>query len=328
MLGSRPQGDEGGREVRLRPSRIVYSVLMTAMTAALSACQSEATFAIERRTPAPLALPEVRRVGVVAFVGTRGAALAGLIQKKLTEDLTFQPLDRPDATRNSPEDAFVEGEITALEISRTLETPTLVTKRQADGKPRDVPTTRKLKTGKIQVTWRVLVSNGQAKRGRPIAADVRSERIEDPIPSLTTLEPKDLPSQQDPIPTDEQVEARLLESAAASIARELLPRREPAVVSWEDAGGVDAAALRAFIERDYRRAHDELRVLLNERALSVHERACVLYNAALCEDALGDYELADRHLDEALALENNELHQAALRDLRRRAEQHQREERR
>jgi tetratricopeptide (TPR) repeat protein len=309
----------------------VYGVLMTAMVAALGACQSEATFAIERRIPAPLALPEVRRVGVVAFVGTGGAQLAKVLAKRLTNDLTFQLLDVKEAVREfrgSPEAAIIEGEITTLDISGTLETRTLVTKRLPDGKPQELPTTRKVKTGKLQATWRVLVMDGRAKRGRAIVADVRSERIEDTNPSLTTLEPKDLPSQQDPIPTDDQVEARLIEEAAAAIARDLLPRREPAIVTWEDAGGVDASAKRAFAERDYRKAHDELRLLLNERALSVHERACVLYDAALCEDALGDYDLADRHLDEALALENNELHQAALRDLRRRAEQHQREERR
>ncbi|MEZ0229688.1 MAG: hypothetical protein ACAI25_13750, partial [Planctomycetota bacterium] len=293
---------------------------MTVMMAALSACQTEATFAIERRIPAPLALPEVRRVGVVAFVGPGGPQLAKLLSKRLTQDLTFQRLDAEDAKalKGSPDAALVEGEVTALEISRTIETPTLVTKRRTDGKPEDVPTTRKVKTGKLQVAWRVQLLDGRTKRGRAISADVRSERIEDPNPSLTTLEPKDLPSQQDPIPTDDQVESRLLDEAAAAIAREMLPRREPAIVTWEDAGGVDAVAKKAFAERDYRKAHDELRLLLNERALSVHERACVLYDAALCEDALGDYDLADRHLDEALALENNELHQAALRDLRRR----------
>lgn len=298
---------------------------MTAMAGALGACQSEATFAIERRIPAPLALPEVRSVGVIAFVGSEGALLATALQKRLTQDLTFQAHDPRAAAPLPPDAAVVEGEVTTLEVSKTFETPTLVTKRNPDGKPQDVPTTRKVKTGKLQVAWRVVLADGRVRRGRAVTADVRVERIEDPNPSLTTLEPKDLPTQQDPIPTDEQMIARLIDGAATSIAREMVPRREPALVVWEDAGGVDASARHHFAARDYRRAHDELKVLLNERALSVHERACVLYDAALCEDALGDYPSADRHLDEALALENSELHQSTLRDLRRRAEIAQRE---
>jgi hypothetical protein len=313
---------------------------MTALLAALGACHSEATFAIERRIPASLALPEVRRVGVVAFVGSGGAALAKALARRLTQDMTFQALDVEGpsfsadgelvalARKHGPDAALFIGEVTALEVSKTLETATLVTKRTADGSPKDVPTVRSLKTGKLQASWRVVLADGRVRRGRAVAVDIRSERIEDPAPSLTTLEPKDLPTQQDPIPSDEQLVTRLIEEAAGSIAREALPRREPAIVTWEDAGGVDAAALRHFSGRDYRAAHDELHVLLNERALSVHERACVLYDAALCEDALGDYPLADRHLDEALSLENNELHQSALRDLRHRAEIARREEQR
>jgi hypothetical protein len=326
---------------------------MTALATALSGCQSNASFAVERRVPAPLALPEVARVGVIAFVGTGGDDLAKLLAKRLTQDSAFRPIDLDPggaggreaphaalATQGDdaqlakvaqgfgPDAAIVAGDITTLDVSKTLESATLVTKRTPEGRPIDVPTTRKLKTGRLQVSYRVILADGHVRRGRGATADVRSERIEDPIPQLTTLEPKDLPTQQDPIPTDQQMIARLIEQAASSIARDVVPRREPAIVTWENAGGVDSVALKLFSERDYMGSHDDLRALLNGKALSVHERACILYDAGLCEDALGDYLLADRHLDEALALENSELHQATLRDLRHRAEILRQEERR
>jgi len=331
----------GRREVRLRPSYIVLGFVMTVLSATLSACQSNGSFAVERRIPAPLALPEVRRVGVVAFVGSGGEALAHVLAKRLTQDLAFQLLEIEPARAQAddsqlarvaqsfgPDACIITGEVTTLDVSKMLETGTLVTKRTAEGQPKDVPTTRKLKTGRLQATFRAILADGRVRRGRAVTADVRSERIEDPIPYLTTLEPKDLPTQQDPIPTDGQMVARLVDAAASSIAREVLPRREPAIVTWESAGGVDDPALKHMSERDYQKADEDLRGLLTGKALSVHERACVLYDAALCEDALGDYPLADRHLDEALTLENSELHQSALRDLRHRAEIVRQEERR
>ncbi len=314
---------------------------MTALATAVSGCQSNASFAVERRVPAPLALPEVGRLGVVAFVGTGGEALAKVLAKRLTQDSAFRPIDLDPVAAQAddaqlariaqgfgPDAAIVAGEVTTLDVSKTLESGTLVTKRTPEGRPIDVPTTRKLKTGRLQANFRVVLADGHVRRGRGVTADVRSERIEDPIPQLTTLEPKDLPTQQDPIPSDELMVSRLIDQAATSIAKEVVPRREPAIVTWENAGGVDATALKSFSERDYLGAHEDLRALLDGKALSVHERACVLYDAALCEDALGDYLLADRHLDEALALENSELHQSTLRDLRHRAEILRQEERR
>jgi hypothetical protein len=312
---------------------------MIALTAALHGCHTDSTFAIERRLPAPVALPEVRRIGTVAFVGSGGEALALALSRRLTQDLAFQLVEPAHASTDDgelarlarglgPDVAIVVGEVTLLEVSPVLETATLVTKRTPTGEPRDVPTTRKLKTGRLQASFRAVLADGRVRLGHSVSVDLRTERIEDPIAQWTTLEPKDLPTQQDPIPSDDQMIQRLVEEAASAMARQVVPRREPAIVTWEDAGGVDLDARRDFAEHDYVKSRDDLHDLLSGKALSIHERACVLYDAALCEDALGDYSTADRHLDEALALENTERHQSALRDLRHRAEIARQEEKR
>jgi hypothetical protein len=217
-------------------------------------------------------------------------------------------------------------------MGRTLATPTLVTKSTREG-PRDLPARRLVKAGRLQVSFVVTLADGRVRRGRSVTADVRAERVDDPDPHVPTVSPRDLP--QDPIPTDDEMTAQLVEIAAASIVRELTPRREPALVTWEDAGGLDDEARHAFAQRDVRLAAQHLVALVGESgtaaaadASSREQRAALLYDLGLCEDLLGDHVRAERHLDLALALVNVELHQSALRDLRRRAELVGREERR
>jgi hypothetical protein len=329
-------------------------VLMLAAATQLTGCRSDTTFAIERREPAPVPLPGARTLAVTAFVGSLGEPLAAAVTRALGSAETFVLADaRPGsklgelaakdddaglarAAREQDLDAIVTGRVTELDMSRVLEAPTLVTKR-VNSQPKDVRTVRRLRTGRVSVQYRVVLADGRVVPGRPVEKDLRFERTEDPMPTLTTLEPKDMP--RDPIPSDAELATRLVEDAAADIARDLVPKRAPVVVTWEEAGGADDDARELFAHREFAKAADELRSVVNEprhdhhkqeRApdLSVHETAAALYDLGLCEDAIGEYVDADRHFDHSLTLENSERHLGTLRDLRRREESSRREERR
>lgn len=340
-------------------TRSVLGIIVMMGFVASSGCSSESTFAIERRRPPTIALPPVATVAVAAFVGSAGHSQRAAVRRALAEGQAFSFADeRLDETSLAKaalaEDdaaiarlataagvsAVVTGKVIFLEVSRTLEAPTLVTKR-VDGQPKDVPTVRQLKTGRLSVQFRVVLADGRVIRGRPCEKDVRAERTEDPLPHLTTLEPKDFP--RDPIPTDDEMARRLFDDAAAEFARDVTPRREPVVVTWEDAGDANEPARGYFAKHDYARAAQALSEALGEPAdpfvdfegpadakgprprdgrprpeLSVRETAAALYDLGLCEDALGNLRHAGKLLDRALTLECSERHLAVLRDLRRR----------
>jgi hypothetical protein len=318
---------------------IALSAMMMMVGLATTGCRSDLSLSLERRRPAAVSLPDVKRLGVLDLSGPDGAPFAAAVRARVSDSGAFlaadpERLDQASGAkaaelgdsaaariaREGGVDAVVVGRVVALEVSRVIETRTSITKRVPGGGSHEVATVRKLRTGRLQVEHRVVQADGRVVRGRPVTRDFRAERVEDPEPTAETIAPHELP--KDAIPEVDEVKDVLVRAAANEVADQLIPRRELANVTWEDAGGADADARERFSRREVEEASRLVRGVLADktRALDAETQAALLHDLGVCEDLLGDVDHAERHLDEALSIKNSELHQRTLRDLRRRRE--------